>query len=632
MPPGALLLWQGEPSQAPAGPQVLLWQGSTPGARSLTQYLDEHGAEVRRRYLAWGFELGETRIWGRPLHEHLKVWRAGSLWPVSMFVEQSLWKQHSLETLLKVLALGLWLDRERPAALVLAGRDRDLRRVLAALCRERGLDFTWLPLPSARSVAAPHWRQRLPQLLQGCAAPLYFLLRSRRLPRLSLPGARTRPRVLICAPFINFSTDERSGFVSNYWTELPPLLVREGCEPLWLHMFYPHGQVPTAAAANEVLARLAAAGRSHGFVDAHISATGLFRVQWQWLSVALKSLAVGLCLRWRFAQRPQESFWPLLRRDFARAFRGLECAAALFYLECFDRALRHLPHLEEGIYLMENQGWERALIRAWRRHQHGRLTAVAHSTVRFWDLRYHTDPRRYQCGFRGIVPEPDVVAVNGTHARMEFLATCEAREALVECEALRYLRLGGPNAAAARTRGPAEPPRLLVLGDFLAASTGRLLQLVAEALPGAPADVWVKPHPNCPIDPTQAASAALRIVDEPVTALAPRVDLVLASNTTSAALEAYLMNVAVLVYDDRSGVNFSPLRAARGVRFVEDAGGLRKALLALGEPHEISAPRSTQFFHTEAALPRWRDYLGFAPSRVAASDRVHGTYNEDLAT
>jgi len=82
-------------------------------------------------------------------------------------------------------------------------------------------------------------------------------------------------------------------------------------------------------------------------------------------------------------------------------------------VELFDAALRDLPHQRTGLYLCENQAWERALVHAWRKHAHGRLIAVGHSTVRFWDLRYFPDGRTLSSTSSLALPRADVFAVNG---------------------------------------------------------------------------------------------------------------------------------------------------------------------------------------------------------------------------
>src|SRR4029077_9306597 len=84
----------------------------------------------------------------------------------------------------------------------------------------------------------------------------------------------------------------------------------------------------------------------------------------------------------------------------------------------------------------------------------------------------------------------------------------------------------------------------------------------------------------------------LRIVNDPVAGLVSSAHLVLASNTTSAALEAYVSGGWLLVLDDRSGVNYSPLRGVPGVSFVRDADDVCSAIEAL-DPGALEHQRPT---------------------------------------
>jgi surface carbohydrate biosynthesis protein (TIGR04326 family) len=107
------------------------------------------------------------------------------------------------------------------------------------------------------------------------------------------------------------------------------------------------------------------------------------------------------------------SLWPLLQTDWETSMRGAAALINLLWIELFDRALCDAPRQDKGFYLCENQGWERAFIHAWRKHGHGELIAVPHATVRFWDLRYFTDPRTFGTLGAGELPQPDYVALNG---------------------------------------------------------------------------------------------------------------------------------------------------------------------------------------------------------------------------
>lgn len=614
---GVVLLWQGAPEDAPGEEGLVLWQGAAhrTGVLSLTEYLDRHAEAIRRRYLAWAQDLGETRIMGRRLRERFIIAGDESLWTYSLFVELSKWNLRSMDRMLKVMAFELLLAERAPESVTFAGSDADLNRVLRGLCRHLRIGYQWIRLPRERSTARRPLRRMLPEVVRGLFAQAYFFLARLELPRPATPDSTDALRVLICTPFFNHNADQHDAreFTSRYWATLPRLLVQSGRRVHWLHLFYRHAKIPSARAAGEVLRRIqrdSAGSGSHSFVEAYVPLTAFLGIFGCWCRFVLESLLVGMQLRARFARNPCESFWPLLRSDWASAFRGVDCVISLVYAQSFDWALRSLPHQDEGILLMENQGWERSLARAWRVHRHGRLAGVPHSTIRFWDLRYHCDPRRYATQHRGFLPGPSVVILNGQAAKGEYLATSSVRENLVDCEALRYLHLRQGTPREVNRQGAL---RLLVLSDYLLESTDELLRLVgsAQRIVRAPLQVSVKPHPNCPISLRRYAGIELRVVDEAVPQLVPGADLVLTSNDTSAAVDAYVGGGRILVYDDCRGVNFSPLRHIQGVTFVHNALDLATAIDKLWEGEgDHTHHQAREFFNIDTRLALWRRYFG----------------------
>jgi surface carbohydrate biosynthesis protein (TIGR04326 family) len=619
-PRGApILVWAAEAQLPPERGNIVLWQGAAraAGVRSITEYIDIHAEEIRRRYLAWSYEFGETCVLGRMLRERFKLSDGTSFWWHSVFIEQSSWKLDSLETMLKLFAFELLLEREEPAELTFAGSDRGVHLVLRAICRRRVIRYHWAKRSRRKVFTLRAMVRGLPRLMHGLMAIAYFAsirLALRRPPRPApiFPAGR----VLICGPFANHNATRHGGsdFRSRFWGTLPEMLAQDGHEVHWLHYLYAHDKVPTAWEARKILQRLnesSTPAAAHSFVESYLPIRGIAVIFAKWLAIAAESLIVGLCLRRKFANDSGDTYWPLIRDDWAKTFRGFGCVQNLFYDECFDRALQASGRYDECLYLMENQGWERALARAWHKHDQGRLTGVAHSTVRFWDLRYHCDPRRYDRGYRERLPGPDCVALNGRAARDEYLATCAAREPVADCEALRYLHLvpAAPRDLDELNRGGAV--RLLLLGDYTKDRTDALLHVAAgvRGRTSRPLEVWVKPHPGCPIDALRYPESVFRIVNEPVAALVSSVHLVLASNTTSAALEAYVCGGRVLVLDDRSGVNYSPLLRVQGVSFVGDRDDLCRAIDGLDSSARENRRQTDGFFNIDPNLPSWRRYF-----------------------
>jgi len=278
----------------------------------------------------------------------------------------------------------------------------------------------------------------------------------------------------------------------------------------------------------------------------------------------------------------------------------------LLWLDVCDRAMADLPRQERGLYLCENQAWERAFIHAWRKHGHGRLIGVAHSTVRFWDLRYFSDPRTLLTREENSLPQPDRMALNGRAAVESFRAVGYPEASVVECEALRfsYLADGALGRPARPLRSPA---RVLVLGDYHEASTVRLLRLLQCAAPDVrvPVEYFVKSHPSFTVDPGDYPGVALKVVTDPLERILTDFDIAYSSNATSAAVEAFLYGLPVIVSLDETGLNVSPLRGQSGVQFVSSPPELRMALEAGASG---GAPRGNpgELFFLDPELPRWK--------------------------
>jgi surface carbohydrate biosynthesis protein (TIGR04326 family) len=619
-----LLLWAGDAGAAPTHSNLLLWEGPAKGqnARLLSDYLETNADQIRRRYLAWAHDLGNQLVGGARLRESFRLADGVDLWSLSVFVEQSPWRQKSVEPILKVMAFELLLEREAPDSVHYHGPDADLGQVLEALCRRCGVRYDFTRRAGSAGHDRMSLRRRLPQPLQAMLALIYLAVTYVPMRAKSCePGAPHRRRVLISGSFFNHNGTAigRGSFESRFWTTLPAALEAHGCDITWLHVFYGHAEVPTVSAAARMIRRInrsAAPRGTHLLLESFLTPRGLCRVAARGLAVAARSIKLARALKRAFAQTPSQTYWPLLKADWAKAFRGAGCIENLVYAECFDRALASLPKQDEGLHMMECQGWERALAQAWSRRGHGRLAGVIHSTIRYWDLRYHCDPRRYDPGALS-PPRPNVVIVNGRAAAEAYESTCPNRERLADGEALRYLQLV-PRPPVDISEVPSKGTlQVLVLGDYVPEGTESVMRLMEDTFAALelPVSVRVKPHPNCPVDPQRFSRMHFSVVNGSVAALALEAHIVLSGNLTSAAVDAHVCGARVLVHDDGRGLNYSPLRGTPGVTFVRNAAELCVAIRKLLVTKPADGGTTRDFFYIDPTLPRWRRYFGIADIR-----------------
>ena len=264
----------------------------------------------------------------------------------------------------------------------------------------------------------------------------------------------------------------------------------------------------------------------------------------------------------------------------------------------------------------ENQSWERAFIDAWRRHGHGRLIGVAHSTVRFWDLRYATHPALAADGSG--LPQPDAVALNGPAAGAAYHAAGYPEERIVAAEALRYGNLRELAENPRRMRDDDQPVRLLALGDYHPAGTEVTMRMLEAAVTqmSRPVRITVKPHPNCMVRAQDYPGLEFDLVDAPLSGILGEFDVAYASNNTSASVDAYCAGLHVVVALDERELNFSPLRGMSGVRFVSTPSELAEAVQDTAAAADPAVAQHALFF-LEPELPRWRGLLGNTTSHTS---------------
>jgi surface carbohydrate biosynthesis protein (TIGR04326 family) len=287
------------------------------------------------------------------------------------------------------------------------------------------------------------------------------------------------------------------------------------------------------------------------------------------------------------------------------------------WVELFDAVLSDIPHQETGLYLCENQAWECALVRAWRRNGHGRIIGVPHSTTPFWYLNLYDDPREFNRLRDGAKPIPDALAVNGPMARKALLDAGYPATRLVEVEALRFQYLAPfatrrTNDCVSRTSRLRR--RVLVLGDYTFRQTIKMMHCIeaASSLTELEISVTLKPHPTSSIVERDLPSIQFAVTGRPLGEIVGDFDFAFCSNSTSAVLDALLAGLDVAVFLDNEEFNHSPLRRAAGVRFVSSPAELAAALQ--DGDRGAAPPRVEEFFWIDNRLPRWNRLLSHGTS------------------
>lgn len=592
---------------------IYQWNGydEGPSVHSILRYADLHGERLRGKYLAWVHDLGEYRIGGRRIIDHLSFGDDLSYWWLTPIVEQNPWKSPVIIDAIRLFALEEMLKQKNMGRLRLVSANQQLHYAVRDLCGSLNIGYEWQRVPSSHRLSLLQIFRAMPSWARG-GVSLARHLKTR------WPFKKAKKcewfsgdkSIFICSYFFNIPADlaKKGQFYSRYWEDLPQMMHKLGLTSNWLQLYYPHEAVPNPEVALDWTERFNRACHDQGlhiFLDAYLSWDIVWGVLKRWVRLNLVNLRLK---RIKYAFQPKGSsfsLWPLMQVEWHDSLCGHNAISNLLWIALFDKAIGQLPHQRMGLYLCENQAWERALIHAWRKYGHGQLIGVPHSTVRFWHLSYFHDSRTLNSMESCRLPRPDIMALNGMLS-INAYARIDCPAPIVECEALRYgylsdLKMGLPQKKGAQTQ-----INVLVLGDYMAASTFEMLQLLEKTAPLVLNVTWtLKPHPLCPINPEDYPALNLTIITQPLKNILQNYDIACCSNLTSAAVDAYSAGLPVIVMLTQTDFNGSPLRGLSDIDFVSSP---QELMMALHRPLKTGNNRR-DFFFLDTTLPRWRQLL-----------------------
>ncbi|MDO8307731.1 MAG: hypothetical protein Q7V58_05150 [Actinomycetota bacterium] len=599
----------------PAGDYVLvLWDALTPPPGytgtwvSLPAEVRRNRSTMRARYLEWLRDTGEGPDPGTALAARLLIRADLSYWWLTAPAEFSFEEDSLAYAVLRVMAFADWARDRSPAVLECAVDDRALRQCLRTWCEGQGWQFAPTPPEEGRTrsggrgilSAGRRWLQAWRDARAGS-------------PSSTPPGGATG----LVVDYLAHVQVDATGARSRYWAGLPGIIRSGGATLDWLHIFVPAPLTPTAREARDIAERLNVGQEWHVVAQADFGWACRLGAWIDYLRLRL--------LRWRFLRQcPRLPLgdvdpWHLLRARTADAFIGAEAMENCLWIRYFDRVLARRSRYLFGLYLQENQPWEMALVSAWRRHGHGTLVGVEHTTVRFWDLRLLKLPPRRELRIAAM-PRPHLTVLNGPAAETAVAGMADLADRSTTAEALRFLgEFGAPSADRAGIHGTG-PLRLLAVGEYdpgYAADQRRLLRDLEAAASHAGTDVAItwRPHPAAVGTATDLPQGASLDQASPLPDLLAACDLALVGDFSSSVLLAESLGVPVAV--------LLPARTLSSDLLADPAGTVTTAaelldLLVASAPRRERGLSMTgrggidRVFHLDPGLVRWRATLGEA--------------------
>ena len=571
----------------------------------LVDLLEENADKFKSEFLHYIFRLGKAKLNNKSIIEILTFSANFSFWWMTPIAEKSNWaKSPQINNILKLMAFKNWLDSNECSELLINTNNQNLLSSFEQLCKSKGIKLTNINKKSYLISFASFefgmkifiFFQSIIWLIREVLISLIFSFQKNNF------SMNSKPEVTFISYLARKDVFQRGESLKNnfYWGNLPEYLENKKIPSNWIYL--PNRNISL------IKTLIFFRNQKKGFAETnHVSILSFFRMKLlisifkNYLTIFKKSDLVLNVLE-------KESFylWPLMKEDSIKSFYGIGIIKNLFYFSLFEQASKTSPKFKNLIYLYENQPWELAAVNFFRNKAEN-VIGFAHSTIRYWDLRYFSDPLLYVNEEENSLPSFRKLVVHSEIDKKNLLNSGFPEEKLEFAESLRYLYL---NDYLSRNYRKEKVKTLLVLGDYLQSDTNFLLSLVNS--PEAKnilktLKIIIKPHPSNKIKRLNFDDLKINLDDSDIGKLIYKSDIVFTGNVSSSAAEAYALNKKIICARNFAQLNMSPLRGLKEVSFVYDSESFAKALEEKLSSNNIITNQI--FFNLNDNLALWKGIL-----------------------
>lgn len=573
----------------------------------INDYIEENSLSLKNKYINFISDFDKYKIKNRSLPDYFKTTNGYNIWWMSSIVEKSLYKSPQISDCIKLLALEEILIKSKTKCLIINGDEKYILDALKLLADGIGIkiSFNDLNYPfSKKFLSLKLFYKNLPNPLKGFFHFLRQIFSINLFKSPSKDWFKSPNSIMIFSYFIHLDlTKAKKGiFYSQHWQVLPKLLNSNEIKVNWLHHFLKSDSSKNIKQGSKLLSQFNNNSvENHSFINSFYSVSDVFIVFFDFIRFLIKSYNLKNINHAFNAKNSNVNLWPLLKNDFYSSTIGNVLIQNLIWIRQMDRVFKQMPYQKLGLYLMENQGWERAMLHAWKKYNHGQIIGIQHSSLRFWDLRYFDNFNKKKLNFNYQKPEPDFTALNGPVALEMYLNSGFNKNNIVKLEALRYLK--NKNNLILKD----SISKILIVGDINVEANKLLLKCI-EKLDLKDITFSIKFHPGAVMDLTEYSNLKITEIKAPLDTFISNFNICISVGSTTAGLNAYLSDLKVIVFLSKWELNMSPVRGFSDVLFVKDFMELKKAILSL-KSIKKNNNKSQAYFWNNRSINKWKSLL-----------------------
>ncbi len=241
------------------------------------------------------------------------------------------------------------------------------------------------------------------------------------------------------------------------------------------------------------------------------------------------------------------SLFHIFSKDYDTSFNGSIFIDNLIWIEVFENYLSKTSKKKIGIFLMENQGWEKAMITSWRNHNHGKIIGYTPTSINYWHLyNFDLSKKKYASPSKILVSSSEGYNLLKNQYKKKNIELLK-----VESLWFNYL-LNIKNKITSREKGI-----VLIIGDYNSKNNYKIFKIVSKSNLNKKNKIFFKPHPH---DLNNYNVKNITLTNKNNEYFFKKTSLIISPGSTAGILEYLFFGKKVFVYDDPFGFDLSPIK------------------------------------------------------------------------
>ena len=555
---------------------------------SIYSLLEKKKNFFRSKLLKELSDIGKIRYKNLKIENHFKIDNF-NFWEFSVFRELISYGNSNMIFLLKIIVLDNFLKNKKTKILNYSS-DILFADVFKQYCLKK--NFLLISKIKNMKYLDNKYTNYVPNLFKFIFYFTYIMVFHLSLKKPKITTASTA--FFDIFTHIDYKKIKKKIFKTGYWENLPNLLKNFSSSNDWFHLFYRQKETKFPKNAINYSKKISTNQNNHRIIDT-ITVQDLFFILKKYCQLYKKTIQLNFFLK-KYYENKNINVYNIFKPDYLNFMIGLRSIKNILYFRCLDNILNKKKKYKLGIYIYENQNWEKMLNYFWNKYNHKNLFAVPHNEIRYWDLRYFD---LYPTSFYKKKLKPKNFLIN-SYASAN-IAKIHNFKIQIKAESLRMI-----NFKHKFTKIKNKKMNIFVALDLFENSSRKLVSILNKNVDkfNHIGKIYIKKHPASR-DKYNFTSKKIYLYEDSIQSILPKIDLFIASNSTTAIYYATFNRIPYITYVDNSSINLSPLYPKKISYFYDDYSFFK----SIKNYNFDKNYQNDYYLHSNSNLNKWNIFL-----------------------